>query len=105
MHTGLMDKRITILSRQVVDDGLSKKETYAPLKSVWAKVSYISDGERIQAAIAQRQISIRFVIRHSKSLSLNNEYRIRYDGRDMDIENVKITDDRQFVEITCGARK
>ncbi|WP_444668479.1 phage head closure protein [Cereibacter changlensis] len=106
MNIGKMDKRIQILKRYLIDDGIQTKETYAPLKQVWASVEYLSDGERIRAATAERNMQIRFVIRASKSFDLDNTFRIHFKGSTYDIDGVKpVNGSEEFLEVTAGSAK
>lgn len=100
---GKLDKRITIQTRSMIDDGFTTKETWSDAKSVWANASWLSDNQRFAAAAAARDLTIRFVIRRVPDLSIDHTMRIKFGNQTFAIDGAKPHKDKeQFIEITAG---
>lgn len=98
---GELDKRISILVEQKVDNGLGVKSEYAPVATVWAKATPISDGERFRAGSYAYQLQMRFIIRKRE---VSNTSRIQYGSKIFAITAVKDIEGH-FIEITAGSIK
>lgn len=85
-----------------------KVEAWGEFKTVSAKFMPVSDGERLKNGQNLSDLTARFLIRWSPDLEcVDPTYRVRYDGRDFDIQGVKEVAGnrrRQWLEITATAR-
>lgn len=106
LPAGKLDRRITI--RRVVSETKNavggKVQTFGDLKTVWAQVKSISDGERWRAQELQvgAIATHRFTIRWGVGVTVLD--RIRFDGREFEISGVKEIGRRVGQEITAVAR-
>jgi len=106
MPAGELDRRI-VLQRAIPVADLHNElvKTWTDLAVRWAKVTPISDGERIRMAEVSAEITTRFMVRHSTSIAdLNPKDRILYESRIYDIWGVKEIGRRKFLEISATAR-
>jgi SPP1 family predicted phage head-tail adaptor len=80
-------------------------ETWADLATVWAEMMPLSDGERVKAAEVSAEITTRFRILWSSTVStVNPKDRLTFDGKTWDIWGVKELGYREGIEITASAR-
>jgi SPP1 family predicted phage head-tail adaptor len=82
MNPQELDRRITFkIASYGSKDGYGHSAvTYTDL-TVWAKVSFVSDGERLRAQSGMSQITHRFLIRHSDQVEdIDAKSRIVFDG-------------------------
>jgi SPP1 family predicted phage head-tail adaptor len=80
-------------------------ETWATFATVWAEMTPVSDGERIKAAEVSAEITTRFRILWSTTVStVNPKDRLTFDGKTWDIWGVKEIGFREGIEITASAR-
>lgn len=105
MDAGSLDRRVTFERATVsVDDYGAAVETWAPLATVWAAVTPISDGERWAAGQVAAEVSARFVVRWSHDVSdISPANRLVMSGRVYGIEGVKEIGRREGLEITAKA--
>lgn len=97
---GNLDSRIQILKWRLVDTGLSEKIVHDPDKTVWAKATYVSDGEKFRSGALGVAVSIRFIVR---KISLDHRDKIKYQGVDYDVVSIKpYQDSKSLIEITVG---
>lgn len=100
---GKLDKRITIQTRSMTDDGFTTKESWSDSKSTWASASWLSDNQRYIAASAGRDLTMRFVIRRIPDLNIDHTMRVKFGNQTFSIDGAKPhKDDLQFIEITAG---
>lgn len=108
MHASKLDRRITILRSELIDDGYGQTPgPYEPIGTVWAHRKDISDGEKFRAAEVQANISTRFTVRSSEfSRGIDPKDRIQHGGLTFDLVGVKESADGRlsFIELTCAAR-
>lgn len=106
MRAGSLDRRLTIERATETRDAFNEPVlTWAPLATVWAGYTPVSDGERFRAGERAADISARFVIRHSSQVAgLSPKDRAVFEGAAYDILNVKEVGRRVGLEITCAAR-
>lgn len=103
MKAGSLDRRITIERfTATVDDFGEEVKSWAPLRTVWANVTPISDGERWRAGEVGATVTTRFAIRWGAGVGV--EDRIVFDGRVYDVVGVKEIGRREGQEITASAR-
>lgn len=103
---GKLDKRIALLQPVTIDDGLREKSTYTNVRTVWANVHWISDGERFRGGDNTRDLVIRFTIRTSKSLPVDTSWLITYGGKTYAIISAKPNaKDDSFTELTASLSK
>ncbi len=107
MRAGSLTKRVTILrAESSVNDYNEAVMTWGEFCSVWAREEPISDSERFRAGETLANRKSRFTIRHSADVSsVDPRDRLRFDGRDWDIEGVKSAGAHgESIEITATAR-
>lgn len=103
MDAGRLDRRVTVERATFTTNGFGEEvATWAPLKTVWADVQPISDGERWRAAEVAAHVTTRFRVRWGLDVTVRD--RIAYDGRIYDISAVKEIGRREGQEITASAR-
>lgn len=103
VDAGSLNKRITI-SQKVTwrdDDGLLH-EDLAPVRSTYAAFSRISGKEMIRAGADFSEEKVRFVVRHSYSVSLDRKMVVTYSKEQYEIEYVNDYGDRhEYIELIC----
>jgi SPP1 family predicted phage head-tail adaptor len=104
-----LDRRLTIerLTGITQDPGTNEEiGTWSPLMTVHARKRDVSDGERMEAAEVQAQITTRFKVRWSRKMSgVTPKDRCRCEGVVYDIVGIKDVDGRRVArEITANAR-
>lgn len=106
ISAGRLDRRIVIERATYTQNAMGEQvPTWAPLATVWAEATPLSDGERIRAAEVSAEISMRFVIRWSPLVEdVNPKDRVSYDGRIWNLWGVKEIGRREGLELTAGAR-
>lgn len=106
MRAGELDRRITIDQAVTANNALNEPiQTWISLATVWAKVTPVSDGERMRASEVSAQITTRFLIRWSSAMSeVTPKDRVVYAGRTYDIFFVKEIGRREGIEISAAAR-
>ena len=87
MQSGKLDRRITLYSLVKTADELGfEKETFIPVCTVWAKMTFAKDVERYANAQVVSEITNRFIIRYSSQVKdVNSSWRVEYDGQTGDI--------------------
>lgn len=95
---GALDRRITIERPALVDDGYQEREDWAPVATLWASYSAVSDGERFSAGAVRSDITARFRVRYRPDISPKD--RVRYGDEAFDIVAVKEIGRREWTEIT-----
>lgn len=107
MPAGRRDRRIRIERYTVAQNGGTGEavKTWATLTTVWAEKLDLSDRERVAAAEISAEITTRFRILYSSTVSgVNPKDRIVLDGRTYDIWGIKEIGTREGLEITAAAR-
>lgn len=97
---GDLDRRISIERKTLIDNGYEETEAWAPVATLWASYSAISDGERFSAGADRADITARFRVRYRADITTKD--RVSYAGQSFDIVAVKEVGRRQFTEITGG---
>lgn len=103
LGAGDLDRRVQFRRATMSDDGLAQVETWEDLGSpVWAKVSFLSDGERWRAAQVQAQATARIVVRYSRfSADITAADMVTCDGDEYEISDIKPLAGRgTFIELT-----
>ena len=106
IKTGDLDRLITIQVATTSNDEFNAPiKTWSQYIKPWAKVTEVSDREKVHSEEVGSSITTRFVIRHStQSKVVDTVHRILYDGRIYDIVGVKDIQRNYFIEITAAAR-
>lgn len=106
MDAGRLDRRIALKRATVTTNPFNEPEyTWATLATVWASMTPVNDGERMRAGETLANMQCRFVIRWSSTTAtVDPRDRLTFDGRDFDINGIKETERRQYLEITATAR-
>lgn len=106
MDAGRMDRRIAVKRATSTTNGFNEPVyTWATLTTVWAAVKPVNDGERMRAGETLANMQCRFTIRWSATTAtVDPRDRLTFDGRDFDINGVKETARREYIEITATAR-
>lgn len=103
VNTGNLRHRITI---QKFEDGVNENgfpvQTWIDVKSVWADLKTVKGSEFYQAASAQAQNDIRFIIRYTTGV--NSDMRISYKDRLFNIISI-INDDERNKTLTIIGRE
>lgn len=107
MKPGELNKRITILKRNIfTDDNGFEVEEWIDYKSVWANVKNINGKEFFQAQQAQSKASKKITIRYLNDLdsSINTnvslEYKIKYMNNNYNlIYSDNIQEKNKFIEL------
>lgn len=100
---GKLDKRIALLRPAVIDDGLRQKSTYTEVRTAFAQVQWVSDGERFSAGENARNTVLRITIRTNKTLPVDTSWRVTYAGKTYALTGVKPNaKDDAFIELTAG---
>lgn len=108
MNASKLDRRITILRSELIDDGYSMVPgPWEPIGIIAAHRADISDGEKFRAAQVQASISTRFTVRSSEfSRRIDPRDRIQHGDLVFNIIGAKESKEGrfQFIELTCAAR-
>ncbi|MCV0371077.1 phage head closure protein [Filomicrobium sp.] len=108
MAAGTLDRRITIERAVMTTNGFNERvPTWLPLATVWAHRRDASAGEAYRAQEVGAQLTTRFTIRYSSTVSdVNPKDRISYDGRVYNITAVREPEGtrREWIEIDAVAR-
>lgn len=107
MLAGKRNRRIVIERATVATDPGSGEEikTWGTLATVWAEMMPLSDSERVKAAEVSAEITTRFRILWTTTVStVNPKDRLTFDGKTWDIWGTKEIGFRQGIEITAAAR-
>jgi SPP1 family predicted phage head-tail adaptor len=106
MQAGPLDRRIQFQRATLVDDGLSKVESWTDHGTpVWAAKADVSDGERWRAGEVAAHVTTRFRVRWSLfTAEITPRDRLTCEGRSYDITGIKEIGRREALEITAAAR-
>jgi SPP1 family predicted phage head-tail adaptor len=106
MRGGKLDRRIVLQQATTTYDALNNPvKTWATLATVWASKTDLSDTERVQAAEVGADMTTRFQIRHSNTVSvINPKDRLTYAGNTYQIVAVKEIGRNEGYEITAVVR-
>ena len=104
MDAGKLDRRISIERAFATTDAVGGEVlSWLPLRTVWAEVRQISDGERWRAAEVSAFATTRFTVRWDDD-AVEETDRILYDGGVYEIVGIKEIGRRVGQEITASAR-
>lgn len=104
MDAGKLDRHVTFLRAQMIDDGLQTRPgPFAPIgEAVWASKTPVSDGERFRADTVMQDMTDRFVVRWSSfTTSIRGSDRLECEGVIYGIGGRKEIGRRDFIEITA----
>lgn len=103
---GKLDRRLKLYRRSTTTNALNEDvETFTLFATVWASKHDVSDGERVQAAQVSAEITTRFQIRYSETVSsLNPKDRVWCAGREYEVTAVKEMGRQDGLEISAVAR-
>jgi SPP1 family predicted phage head-tail adaptor len=106
MPAGDLDRRIALQRIPAGRDAFNEPATVpVTIRSVWAKVTPISDGERSRADQSEAVATHRFQIRWSNAVrDFSPKDFVFYEGRLFDVSGVKEIGRRDRLEITATAR-
>lgn len=106
LPAGDLDRRIVIQRATITYDGLNNpQQSWATLATVWASKLDLYDSERLAAKEVGADMTTRFQIRYSTTVSgVNPKDRLTYAGKTYSIVNVKEIGREQGLEITANAR-
>jgi SPP1 family predicted phage head-tail adaptor len=106
MRGGKLDRRIALQQATTTYDALNNPvKTWTTLATVWASKMDLSDTERVQAAEVGADMTTRFQIRHSNTVSvINPKDRLTYAGNTYQIVAVKEIGRNEGYEITAVVR-
>ncbi len=89
MMLGKLDRRVTLLARQITRDTYGDAaEQFIPLDDVWAGVIFNRGSEAFRANEGQRQAQVEVTFRIRWRSDLNRELRVDWDGASYDVTNV-----------------
>lgn len=107
MTASKLDRIVTFDRAQLVDDGFSSVEIWAPYGNpIWALRQDVKDSEKFSAGIVQAQISTRFHVRSTEfTRTIDARDRITCEGTTFSIIGTKQVHPgrRQLIEITAVA--
>lgn len=108
MSASKLDRRITILRSELVDDGFGQVQgPFESIGTLWAHRSDIKDGEKVLAGSVTSDLQTRFTVRSSEfSQAITPADRIGHAGLEFNIAGIKESADGrlQFLELTATAR-
>ena len=107
MNSRDLDTRIQFLAPVAGDDGLRRKEGFAPVGGkIWSKKTDVNDGEKWRAGQVSASIMSRFLVRYgSFTSSLTPKHRLDCAGVEYEILGIKAGPGRrQTLEITAIAK-
>lgn len=106
MKAGSLDRRVTILRATNARNSFNEQvATWNTVATVWAAVAPISDGERLRAGESLATRKHRFTVRHSALMAtVDTRDRLKFEGREFDVNGVKELGRREGYEITATAR-
>ena len=106
MRAGSLDRRITIERATESRDAFNSiVKAWATLTTVWASKQETRDTERVASQEVGAEITTRFQIRWSSTVSdVNPKDRVIFDGRTYDIVGVKEIGRREGLELSASAR-
>lgn len=107
MLAGQRNRRIVIQRATMTTDPGSGEQvpSWGTLATVPAEMMPLSDGERVKAAEVSAEITTRFRILWTTTVStVNPKDRLTFDGKTWDIWGTKEIGFRQGIEITAAAR-
>lgn len=106
MDAGQLDRRI-VLSRATSTVNAFNEPVYSwsTLATVWAQMVPVNDAERMRAGETLANMQARFTIRWSATTAtVDPRDRLTFNGREYDINGVKLIGRNKYVEITATAR-
>ena len=104
---GQLDRRITFKIRALgAKDGYGDEAVTTSDLTVWAHVSFVSDGERMRADQALSTITHRFVVRYYDATKvIGADSQIVFDGRTYEIIGApKEIERRSYIEFSATAQ-
>lgn len=106
MRAGAMDRRLKVYRRSTTTNAMNEDvEAFTLLTTVWARKADVSDGERVTAQQVGAEITTRFQVRYSTTVSsVNPKDRVSCEGREYEITGVKEIGRREGLEISAVAR-
>ncbi len=106
MDGGKLDRRVTFLRAELMDDGLQERYgDAAPLGTVWASKTDVSDGERERLRAVGSEITARFVVRsNSVTRSVLRSDLLTCDGLTYEVVAIKEIGRRDGIEISAVAK-
>ncbi|WP_295451219.1 head-tail adaptor protein [uncultured Pseudophaeobacter sp.] len=102
------DRRVSLLGAQVEENDAGETVATGWNEIAQARANYapVSDGERLRAAAVEQKAEARFVVRWSKALAvITGENRLRFDGTDWRITEIKEIGRRRGLEISAWRLK
>lgn len=107
MDAGRLDRQVTLRRASAASsNGFNEPVAiWSDLATVRAGFAPVSDGERLRAGETLANMQCRFTVRWSATTAgVDPRDRLIFDGREFDINGVKETGRRDFIEITATAR-
>ena len=106
MDAGQLDRRIVLTRATSTLNGFNEPVySWATLATVWAQMVPVNDGERMRAGETLANMQNRFTIRWSATTATGDPRdRLTFNGRDYDINGVKLIGRNEYIEITATAR-
>lgn len=107
MLAGARNRRLVIQRATYSQDSGSGEQvpTWGTLATVWAEMLPLSDSERVKAAEISAEITTRFRILWTTTVStVNPKDRLTFDSKTWDIWGTKEIGFREGIEITAAAR-
>lgn len=103
---GRLDRKITLERFTETRDSYNEVvKTWATLSTVRASFEPLSDSERFRADAVAANVSARFVIRYSTTVSgLTAKDRLTFEGATYEIVHVKTLGRLDGIEVTAAAR-
>lgn len=100
---GEFDQRITFETATVTPGALgSQQRSWAPVATVWAKITPVNDTERWRAGqVEARSISWFRCLATSRARDITTRDRILYDGAYWSITGIKDAERRRVIEFTA----
>lgn len=98
---GRLNQQIAVQSvSEAVNAYGERVETWSTAATIWAQVEYnaAASKEGEQAGQEQAMQEVLFTVR---VLTINEKYRIVFDGKTFDIQGIAKSNDRQFLTLRC----
>jgi SPP1 family predicted phage head-tail adaptor len=106
MDAGHLDRRIALKRASSTVNGFNEPVySWATLATVWAQMVPVNDGERMRAGETLANMQARFTVRWSATTAtVDPRDRLTFNGREYDINGVKLIGRNKHIEITATAR-
>lgn len=104
MRAGRLDRRATLLAAAVAQDATGEEVavSWLSIATVWAEHVPVSGSERTAGSQIASSVTDLFRIRWSHQVKgLTAKHRIRFDGRDYNIESIREIGRREGLEIAA----